>query len=563
MIELDDVRRLTGPNLLWDKPGAILDVLLQGVDKPQVLQLWHKWIDLLLVEFGWAEQMHTYREHRYGFNFAVSAPMDALYTACDVAELAWDCCASEVQQQALPDWRGRLDELKVELAQERNPQLLAIVQTAGDHQVSCLFDDDELSLGMGGNQDSWPVRQLPAPDQIDWQKYRDIPCALITGTNGKSTSVRLASQIAQADGYCAGVTSTDFIRVGEVIIDEGDYSGPGGARMLLRDKRTEVAFLEVARGGILRRGLPVARVDAALITNVASDHLGQYGINTVEELADAKFVVAKALNKDGVLVLNADNQLVVERAKKLANTLCWFSTDSQNALIQQQLDQGRRAVFVRAGELVYHADGIFEAICKVTDIPMTVQGAATHNVQNALGVVGLCKALHLSSQAIVTGLMSFGSDALDNPGRGNIYQVKGCQVIVDFAHNEHGMKAVVDMVKQIPANRCIAMFGHGGDRSDEEIYRLTDAVLELDAALYIAVDVEKYLRGRAPTEVSGLVKQHMLGKNIAKQNIQVAASPLQGAKQALDYACAGDVILLFVLDQRKQVHDWLSSLEPS
>jgi cyanophycin synthetase len=560
VIELDEVRRLTGPNLLWDKPGAIVEVLLPKEDKSKALALWQKWISQLLREFGWAKQNQTYREHEFGFNFAISAPLDALYTACEVAELAWQCSACELQQQALPDWQVRLEELRVELTEEQNPALLALLESAQTHQVTCLFDDDELSLGMGPHLDLWPIRQLPDPKQVNWSKYKDIPCALITGTNGKSTSVRLAAQIAKAAGISAGVTSTDFIRVGEQIIDKGDYSGPGGARMLLRDSRTEMAFLEVARGGILRRGLPVTRVDAALITNVASDHLGQYGINTVEELAEAKFVVTKALDDRGVLVVNADNKLVVEQAKRLNNTLCWFSTDEANVLIQQQLSKGARAVFVRQGMIIYHFGGELETICKVADIPMTLQGAALHNVQNALGVVGLSKALGLANEAIVAGLLSFGSNARDNPGRGNIYQVNGCQVIVDFAHNEHGMLAVVDMARQMPAKKYIAMFGHGGDRSDEEICGLTDAVLGLGAELYIPVEVEKYLRGRELNEVTALVKQHMLHKGVPPEHIQLAASPLAGAKQALAHASPGDVVLLFVLDERQEVHEWLSGL---
>lgn len=564
VIELDEVRRLTGPNLLWDKPGAIVDVLLAAQHKAAALTLWQKWIVLLLKEFGWAGESHIHREHEFGFNFAISAPLDALYTACEVAELAWQCCASELESKDLPDWQSRLEELKAELKLEQNPALLALLGAAQGHQVSCLFDDDELSLGMGANLDLWPVRQLPDVTQVDWSKYKDIPCALITGTNGKSTSVRLAAQIAKAAGICAGVTSTDFIRVGEEIIDEGDYSGPGGARMLLRDHRTELAFLEVARGGILRRGLPVTRVDAALITNVASDHLGQYGINTVAQLAETKFVVCKALDDEGILVLNADNALVVEQAKTLAPALqsriCWFSTEQSNALIQGQLAYGGRAVLVSEGQINYHFKGQSETICKVVDIPMTLQGAAMHNVQNALGVVGLCKALGLRNDAIVDGLLSFGSDALDNPGRGNIYQLEGTQVIVDFAHNEHGMQAVVDMARQMPANKYIVMFGHGGDRSDQEIYALTDAVLALDAELYIPVEVEKYLRGREVNEVTALVKQHMLRQGVAAEHIQLAASPLEGAKQALAHASPGDVVLLFVLDQRQEVHEWLSSL---
>ncbi len=559
-LQLDEVRRLTGPNLLWDKPGAIVDVLIDGIDNNQVLTSLQLWSNRLLQDFGWTGESSTYRTHALGINFAISASMDQLYSACDLLELAWDCCAAELLQTPLPDWQGCLVELKAAAEEEQDPQLLALIDTAQAHQVCCLVDDDELSLGMGMSAQVWPMDALPEVTQLDWSQYQDIPRAFVTGTNGKSTSVRLASHIAKVAGLCAGVTSTDFIRVGEDIIDHGDYSGPGGARILLRDKRSEIAFLEVARGGILRRGLPLQNVDVALITNVASDHLGQYGINTVEELAATKFVVAKGLDRQGVLVLNADNQLVVEQAKQSTKIICWFSTDENNPLIQQQLATGGPAVFVRNKHLFYHAKFVFEEIIRVADIGMTFNGAAMHNVENALGVVGLCKALNLPNRAIIQGLHEFGSDAQDNPGRGNIYQVNGCQVIVDFAHNEHGMRAVVDMARHMPANKYICMFGHGGDRSDQEIEALTNAVRCLNAELYIPVEVEKYLRGRQPNEVSVMVKQFLMQEQVAEEAIQLAASPLEGTKQAVAAALPGDVVLLFVLDQREAIHDWLSSL---
>lgn len=558
-LELDEVRRLTGPNLLWDKPGAIVDVLVSGIDTTKAVKAWQVWMDKIQAEFGWQEQ-HTFRLHAEGASMAYSAPMDALYTACELAELAWHCAAAELSGQALPDWPARLNELKSELAEEVNPQLIALMAEAKKHNVTCISDDDDVSLGMGRTVDVWPARELPDIEEIEWQKYQDIRRAFVTGTNGKSTSVRLASQIAKAAGINAGVTSTDFIRVGDDIIDTGDYSGPGGARMLLRDKRTELAFLEVARGGILRRGIPVETVDAALITNVASDHLGQYGINTVEELAQAKFVVSKGLTEAGTLVLNADNQLVVSEAAKLHNKLCWFSTNELNPLIQAQLQSGNPAVFVRAGQIVYHNSGQFEDILPLTQVPMTMNGAAQHNVQNALGVVGLCKALMLPLDAIQQGLKEFGSNAEDNPGRGNIYRVNGAQVIVDFAHNEHSMRAVVDTVNQLPGKRKITMFSHAGDRSDEEIQDLTRAVIGLDADLYIIAELERYLRGRELGDIPDVVKACLHDNDVSDDKIKTVADPLEGTKLALHNVQPDDLILLFVLSDREMVDDYLNSL---
>ncbi|NND00256.1 MAG: Mur ligase, partial [Gammaproteobacteria bacterium] len=540
-LQLDEARRLTGPNLLWEHAGAIVDVLINGVDKQSVAECWQKWAVLLLAEFGWSRQRSTWRLHADGANLAISAPRDALYTACDLAELAWDCCAAEMQTEPQPDWQARLAELRIDREREANPQLLEIEAAAQSNNVICLTDDDHLSLGMGVNAEVWSIDELPDPASLAWKGFTRIPTALITGTNGKSTCVRLASEIARSAGLVAGVTSTDFIRVGDEIIDRGDYSGPGGARMLLRDNRTEIAFLEVARGGILRRGLPVQKVDAALVTNVASDHLGQYGINTIEDLAETKFVVARALDADGVLVVNADNDLVVAQAAKTGKTLCWFSTEEDNPLIQQQLQTGGRCVFVRSAAIVYHSESVFESLGRISEIPMTFNGTAKHNIKNALGVAGLCRALKLPLEAIREGLRGFGSNAEDNPGRGNVYQANGCRVIVDFAHNAHSMRAVVDMVKQMPANGRIAVFSHGGDRSDKDIQQLTNAIADLDARCYVVAELEAYLRGREPGEIPELVEQVLVDRGVATQQIKVAADPLQGARQALKMAEPGDV----------------------
>lgn len=558
-LELDDARRLTGPNLLWDKSGAILDVFIADIDKHQVVTSWQEWIGKLLTDFDW-QQKTTYRLHSEGANLALSAPVDGLYCACELAELAWHCCVAELTNQPLPNWQQRLAELQVELTEERNPALIALLEAAQKHQVSCIIDDDEVSLGMGQSAHTWPARELPDLAKIAWQQYRDIPRVYITGTNGKSTSVRLASSIANAAGYVSGVTSTDFIRVGDNIIDKGDYSGPGGARMLLRDTRTEMAFLEVARGGLLRRGIPIETVDAALITNVASDHLGQYGINTVEELAEVKFMVAKGLSSTGTLVLNADNPLSVAQAAKVDKKICWFSTNESNPMIQSQLTSGSAAVFIRDKSIIYTVDNQQEFIAEFSEVPMTLNGAAEHNVQNALGVVGLCKALNIPTTAIQKGLKAFGSNAEDNPGRGNIYAIKGVKVLVDFAHNEHSMRAVVNTIKQLPAKHRLVIFSHAGDRSDNEIKSLTAAVTELDASLYVITEIEQYLRGREIGEIPHIVSTYMQQKLIPSDKIKHASNPLQGAKLAMQAAQPGDVVLLFVLADRENVHRYLKQL---
>jgi len=303
-----------------------------------------------------------------------------------------------------------------------------------------------VSLGHGCGSQTWLVTEIPAPNQVDWSALHDVPVAMVTGTNGKSTCVRLASAVATAANKVAGVTSTDFVRVGDTILDHGDYSGPGGARLLLRDKRLEVAFLEVARGGILRRGLALNRAQAALITNVAADHLGQYGINTVPALIEVKFSVFRTLAPGGVLVLNADDAGLVAHAQKLAGeiaeqgkTIAWFSLDKNNPCIVEASSRGLPCGWLQDSVLWYFDGSDSQSVIAVADVPITMGGAAEYNIQNALGVMCLCIAFNLSVDAVREGLGKFHNNPEDNPGRCNEFEVNGARVFVDFAHNPHSI----------------------------------------------------------------------------------------------------------------------------
>jgi UDP-N-acetylmuramyl tripeptide synthase len=566
-LSLDEVRRLTGPNLLSDYPGTIADVFIEGISQQEVIICWQKQLDYCLSSLGWQEQ-YFHRLYEGGASMSLSAPMDLLYSACDVLELAWDCCVDELkgEQNALKD--ERLLILQEAIKEEANPKLIILLNAARQHGVLCLSDDDEVSLGSGTGSQTWSIDDFPDASEVDWEQYAQVPLALITGTNGKSTSVRLAAQIAKAAGMQAGVTSTDFIKVGDTIIDDGDYSGPGGARMLLRDTRTEIAFLEVARGGLLRRGLPVNLATASLVTNVAGDHLGQYGINTIDEIAHVKLMVAKAIKGAGdFIVLNADDKRLVKFApefflKDAVAPICWFSMHADNPIILAQIQQQRPCVYVDNNQIIYSYSST-EVIAQIDEIPMTVSGTAKHNIENALGVVGLCKIMGISTSAIHTGLMRFGQNPSDNPGRGNIYHVKGATVVVDFAHNAHSMQAVMDMAQNMANDlpkegRITVLFSNAGDRSNTEIYDVANAVFGLQPDTYILAEIEEYLRGREMGEVSALVKSHLLNKGVASASIFETIDPIAGVKLAVQNAKPGDLLLLFVLANREQVHTYLT-----
>jgi UDP-N-acetylmuramyl tripeptide synthase len=556
---IDSCRRLTGPSLVWSETGAILDVLISDMDMDQVLACWYRQLGQLITDLVWVEPKLTHRRFENGYNLLLAAPIDQLYSAVLVLETAWYCCTCELLDQQAQPREPLLEAIRRQMSEERSPALVEIEHAAAQHAVDFLVDDELISLGHGIGSRSYPAEQIPAPGEVDWSLIHNIPVAMITGTNGKSTSVRLLDSIARASGHISGLTSTDFVRVGDEILDQGDYSGPGGARLLLRDPRLEVAFLEVARGGILRRGLPLRQARAALVTNIAADHLGQYGVNTLAALTETKFAVRRTLADDGILVANADDSESVSYLDaNPRDNLCWFSLDKTNPRIQQQINLRQRCCFNDGGMLVYADAQGFTEICPVSEVPMTLNGAALHNVHNALGAIGVAKAMGYSAAQISMGLQQFHSNASDNPGRMNYFTLRNsAQVIVDFAHNEHGVKAIVDTVRRMPARRKWALFGSAGDRSDEHIAAIARGVCLIEPDKVVITELDDYLRGREPGEVSQVMKQACLLAGIPETSIELVDSPLAGVKLSLSSMEAEDLGLFLVLTERDRVIDYL------
>ena len=557
-IQLDDSRRLTGKSLLWDHPGAIIDGFVQGIDKATVVARWQDFAHQLLRAVAWPDEQTCARIFENGISVAISAPVDALYSACELNEAAWEFARADLTSQTAEEtWPGCIERLRSAIAAEAHPELLDLLALAKQQGVVGLADDDAFSLGAGPSAQVWPIAALPAPADIHWADYQNIPVAMVTGTNGKSTSVRILSAMVEASGRRCGVTSTDFIRIGSDIIDRGDFSGPGGARIVLRHPKTEVAILEVARGGILRRGLPIDRVDVCLVTNVAEDHLGQYGINTVEALAQTKLVVSKALS-GGTLVLNADDPLLVTYAEPLSVRQCWFALSEHNEVIARHRAANGPVCFMRAGMLVYFDGQAEHDMVAVDAIPMTLQGAAVHNISNALGAIGVAQCLGLDRADIASALEQFASNVNDNPGRGNQFEVKGARVILDFAHNMHGIEAMANTLAKLPAQRKYLMLSMAGDRSDREILAATSAAMVMQPDLLIAADLPVYYRGRKPGEVTDLIAQAARASGMADSAIEYAADPVAGTKRIVSQLQASELALLFALSDRDDIVELLN-----
>ena len=559
-LNITDSRRLTGPNLFWDKPGAILDVSINGeIESEKVTYYWQKNCRTLLDALGWQEEKITSRIYFGGASLVISAPIDCLYAATEITEAAWQMTTAYFNKNEI-EIDQIIERLSQEIKKEQSPALIAIQQAASKHHVKFLSDDDEISLGYGKTCQVYSVNDLPKVGDIDWQSIKDIPVAMVTGTNGKSTTVRLASSVVKAAGLNCGITSTDYIRVGDKIIDNGDYSGPGGARTLLRHPETQTALLEVARGGMLRRGLGINQATCVVVTNVAEDHLGEYGINTLDEMVEAKFTVRQAINKDQDLVLNADDDGSVKFANSLDNTIVWFSWYADNPVIINHMKNNGKACFVEKDEIVYFDGKNKISIVTIKEIPITINGAAKHNIHNALAVSAMCKALGFDNKSIAQGLKDFSNTPENNPGRGNLFEFNGIKAIADFAHNEHGLSLMAQTIKNMPAKRRLVMLGQAGDRSDELIEGLVKSALKANPDILVICEMESELRGRELCEVPQLIGEYAIKYGMKKNQLIFANDTIQGTQKALDWAQKGDVLLLLALTNRKEIIEVLSEI---
>jgi cyanophycin synthetase len=565
-LKLEDSRRLTGANLFWHFPAAIIDVAIEGPPEP-VIRAWEsaamKWLDAV----GYPDEKTCYRVFDGGASLLISAPIDVLYSMCELNEVAWASAVHACGEGETPDYDEEFPRLNRLFDEERNPALLALQKAAHDHEAPFLWDDDEVSVGYGEGAQVWTSDSLPSPEDIDWRAIHSIPVVLVTGTNGKSTTVRMTASIMASAGYRAGLTSTDYIRVGDRVIDTGDYSGTGGARMLMRQGDVEMAVLEVARGGLLRRGLGIERANAVLVTNVAADHLGEYGINTVAELIPAKFIVRRALQGNDPLVLNADDEGVVAYAANLDNTIAWYSLYADNTVMQGALSEGATACYLKDGWLWTASGreaGVSERkVVAVENIPAAIGGVVRYNISNALAAMSLAIALGINDAAIRSGFAAFRGDETDNPGRGNWFEHEGVRILVDFAHNEHGMSALADTVILMEAERVVLLMGQAGDRLDKDIGDLTRAACSMKPDQLLICDLPGYERGREPFAVPRVIREAALQAGIPADSIGLFPGPKDATRQALEQARPGDLLVLLALAQRQEalalVHEFLGS----
>ena len=370
-----------------------------------------------------------------------------------------------------------------------------------------------------------------------------IPVIAVTGTNGKTTTVRLTAHLLKAQGLRVGMTNTDGVYINGRQTDSGDCSGPRSARNVLLHPEVDAAVLETARGGMLREGLAFDRCKVAVVTNLGGgDHLGLNYITTLEDLTVLKRVIVLNVEPDGMAVLNAADPAVAAMAPHCPGDVTFFALDVTQPVLAAHRAQGRRVVFIDQGAIVAQKGKQIFRI-PLAQVPLTLGGQIGFQTENVLAAVGAAWAVGTPWEAIAEGLSTFVSDVQGVPGRFNVFDYRGATLIADYGHNPDAVQALVQAVDNMPAQKRVVVISGAGDRRDEDIReqtRILGAAFD-DVLLY----QDACQRGRADGEVIALLQQGLEGASRTRHT-----ESIQGEFNAIDTALArlspGDLCLILI-----------------
>ena len=384
-----------------------------------------------------------------------------------------------------------------------------------------------------------------------------VPVVAVTGTNGKTTTSRMVARMARCAGFVVGWSSTDGVYIDGDLVEAGDYSGPSGAGLVLDDPRVEFAVAETARGGILLRGLGVVHIDVSVVTNVSADHLGMQGVDTVDQLAEVKAVITKVTRSDGAVVLNGDDPRTFAMRLGTPARAVVFSLDSESPSLRTVLNEGGRAITVLDGDItVLDPRGEPDVLLPVVDVPMTLAGLSHFNVENALAATGAGLAVGLPRAAVIEGLRSFRPGPEDNPGRMNVYDLAGVTVVVDLAHNEAGVAALLEVLHGLrpPGAVVHLVMGGVGDRTDEVLRGMGELGARGADRVSIA-HKERYLRGRSTAELEQLMREGAAAVGV--HDVPAYPTELAALQTVVGQAGPADVIGVMCHAEREDLDLWL------
>ena len=383
-------------------------------------------------------------------------------------------------------------------------------------------------------------------DNMFKENYSNIPVISVTGTNGKTTTVRLISYVLNLIGFNVGCTTTSGVKIGNRYIHKGDDTGYNSARSVLLNPEVDIAVLESARGGLVRRGLAYDLADVGVITNIREDHLGIDGINDMEDLSFVKSLVGEAVKDNGYSVINADDEWSLKVLDRIKKPKILFSMNENNKYLQENLKHGNPIVFYRDETIYVKNRGKEYKIASAEEMKFTMNGKLKHNIENAMAACAALVGIEVDYCIISKGLKQFKSCEEDNRGRFNMFDVNGINVILDYGHNIDGYKVVIDSLKNLGLKNITGIIGVPGDRdlnTMKEVGRISGDFFDS-----IVIKEDKDLRGKDKGEVASIINEGVLSSNRKDLNVKIILSEEEALRETLKLAKKGETIIMFFED---------------
>lgn len=544
-VQVTEVRLLEGPNLYFTRPAVKVSLSLPGyqaLDAAQATAI----ADVVGLRRAVPGKAGTEQRQRFLMRLAGT-----------IARRIADAVPSRVGV------RGRvgtdLDSVIVAFPWRHRGRAVALGEALGPVLAGLLSDvsaDELLAVAAGqvraAEDASRPIQLRPR-----------IPVASITGTNGKTSTTRLLAHMGMTAGLRCGWSSTEGVFIQGDLKVAGDYSGPSGGRNVLEDRTVQLGLLETARGGLLLKGMGVSHNDVSIVTNVTADHLGMQGIDTVDQLAEVKAIITRVTRKEGWVVLNGDDPRVRAMAAEASGRIWMFSLDPDSPALRETVDRGGRGMTVLQGDIVILRRGADpDRLIRILDVPMTLSGLSEHNIANALAATAGGLGLGLPREAVIEGLRTFAPDLEHNPGRMNVWTLPLADggagtVIVDLAHNEAGLEALLNVAEGLrtPGDRVHLGLGGVGDRTDDILIGLGEIAGRRADRVHI-VHKGHYLRGRTTADLEAQFVQGLA--NVGAVSSGSSADEVSGLEALVEHMADGDVGALMVHRDRAGVVEWLT-----
>lgn len=539
--------RLLGQSRFFNIAGAVMDISLISDDNSKIADYYESELKKILAKLPVKDYEIKKLVFANGINIALRYPYDLLMVACEILDWVWLEVVDNLDKE-LPIRYEKATESFTNMIEENQQILLRkIYNKAQSHKLNFFIHNDHIILGSGVKQFRVKQNKVTKMSDIPWKKIGNIATILITGTNGKTTTTRLTEFICRRAKMKSGYCSTDWVIVNGRMVKEGDLSGPTGHQYVMMSPKIEVAVLEAARGGIVKRGLLPNYATVATVTNIAYDHIGQNGIETLEDLANAKAVVFDGLADDGIAVINLDDEFIPKL--KVKQRKAYISTKLTESEICKYLTPDNYVVYLDGGIVTLQTELNKHHLNKLKDIPLTVDGLASYNYENVLHAVALSYAVGVEPKQIASGLKKFGADDKSNFGRWNYYHSqKHGHLVVDIAHNPAGLENVLSLATGFRklhglTGKLGLMYGNTADRRDT-IPEIVAIICKYNVDQVVIKEFQESLRGSEIGEMPQVFYDELIKQGYPIEKIKVIPNELEAVSYILTESAPNDMNLL-------------------